>query len=143
MGPIIRKCTRCGAYGEWWGGVCSECAAVQSELNRLLALDYPTREDMRTIIDLQGKAIAELEKSAKTSHNLPRPSGEMPALLDELDEILATGCGILGKIGRLKEIARQLRAGNKKGAPLCPKCNSSYTVQIASPFGCDNCGHTW
>jgi len=66
-----------------------------------------------------------------------------PALLDELDEILATGCGILGKIGRLKEIARQLRAGNKKGAPLCPKCNSSYTVQIASPFGCDNCGHTW
>ena len=40
-----------------------------------------------------------------------------PALLDELDEILATGCGILGKIGRLKEIARQLRAGNKKGAP--------------------------
>ena len=35
-----------------------------------------------------------------------------PALLDELDEILATGCGILGKIGRLKEIARQLRAGS-------------------------------
>ncbi len=46
---------------------------MQSELDRLLKLDYPTRQDMRNIIHLQGKQIAKLEVAAhSTSNNTER-----------------------------------------------------------------------
>ena len=42
-----------------------------AELNRLLSLDYPTRQDMRNIIHMQGKIINSLPDGAHNTERLP------------------------------------------------------------------------
>lgn len=72
-------------------------------------------------------------------------SGGKEALI--LVSKIVKGCG--GIVTKAVEdcaaemLESETHATNKQSAPLCPKCGSSYTVQIASPWGCDNCGNKW
>jgi len=53
-----------------------------SELKRLLALSYPSREDMRTIVDLQGK---QLEKAFQVLESLGVPRERAKTVANGID----------------------------------------------------------
>lgn len=55
---------------------------------------------------------------------------------------ITNGSGSIVETAVIKT-CEECAARTKESTPLCPKCNSSYVVQIASPWGCDNCGYKW
>jgi len=93
--------------------LCPEPDIIKSELERLKKLEYPTRQDMRTIIDLQEKEIANLIE--KNLYNIVKGKNpdDRQAMKSDINENLDRLS--LHEMGKVYKFIRRNIIANIKG----------------------------